>query len=114
MKDKSTWWRVELKINGMYRVWGSLRHWNFPSEAHQEEREDDRQNNATVSGDIAECCSVGEIRSYCYVELAAVIPEPNHWISRYKFPQPLFTSSVPMLSVKALQDLMLCLLNSTA
>jgi len=56
---------VKLKRNGLYRVWGSLHDWKFPSEVHQEEQAIDRQNNTTVPGDIAECCSVGEIRTYC-------------------------------------------------
>jgi hypothetical protein len=43
----------------------------------------------TVPGDIAECCSVSETRSYCSLEHAALIPNPNHWISQYKYPQPL-------------------------
>jgi hypothetical protein len=58
--------RVELKINGMYRVWGILHDWKFPSEAHQEEQAVDRQNTS-VPGDNSECCSVDEIGTYCYV-----------------------------------------------
>jgi hypothetical protein len=80
----------------------------FSKRSASEERAADRQKKTTVPGDNAECCSVGEIGTYCYVELAALIPKPNHhWISRYKFPQPFFTLSVPMLSVKASRDLML-------
>jgi hypothetical protein len=56
--------RVELKINGMYRVWGSLHNRKFPSEAHPAELATDHQNNTAVPGDIAECCSVFEIRTY--------------------------------------------------
>jgi hypothetical protein len=59
--------RVELKVNRTYRVWGILRDWKFPSEAHQEERAVDSQNNTSVPGDTAECCSVDEMGTYCYV-----------------------------------------------
>jgi hypothetical protein len=45
MKDKAhIVERVELKINGMYQVWGSLHDRKFPSEAHQAELAADRQN----------------------------------------------------------------------
>jgi hypothetical protein len=73
----------------MYGVCSILNNWKFPSEAHQEQRATDCQNRKPVPGDIADCCSVSEIRTYCYLELAAVISKPNRWISRYKFPQPL-------------------------
>jgi hypothetical protein len=45
----------------MYRVWGM-----FQGKAHQEERAADLQNNMSVPDDIAECCSVSEIKTCCY------------------------------------------------
>jgi hypothetical protein len=64
----------------------------FPSEVHQEERAAEC-HNTPVPGDSAECCSVTEIRTYCYftlVQLAVLIPKPNHWISYYKLPLPVY------------------------
>jgi len=58
----------------MYRVWGSRHNWWFPRHAHQEQRAAYRQNNTSVPGGITECSSVSEIRTYCYQQLAAVIP----------------------------------------
>jgi hypothetical protein len=81
--------RIELKINGMYGVCSSLHSWKFPSEAHQEQQAADRQKNKPVPGDNAQCCCVSETRTDCYLDLAAVIPNPNHWISQYKYPQSL-------------------------
>lgn len=74
---------------------GSLHNWK-PSEAHQEPAAD-RQNNTPGAGDTAQCCSVSEIGTYCYLTPTSTCssnPKAYHWISQYKLAQPLFTSTI--------------------
>jgi hypothetical protein len=57
--------RTELKINAVYRVQDSLHHQKyvlFPREAHYDESAANRQNDdGSVPGDTAECCSVRSV-----------------------------------------------------
>jgi hypothetical protein len=68
---KPTQWEVvegELETNGMYRVCGTT----GSSKAKRIKNEQPTPRITTFLGAIAECSSVSD--TYCYLELAALIP----------------------------------------